>query len=103
LHPVKGIENLLCACSILQNWDNDWSLTIAGAGNKEYTECLQEQIKKTNLSRKVKMVGEVQEYQKRSLFESASLVVVPSHTENFGMVVAEALAHAVPVIASKGT
>jgi len=30
-------------------------------------------------------------------------LVVPSHTENVGMVIAEGLAHGVPVIASPGT
>jgi glycosyltransferase involved in cell wall biosynthesis len=35
--------------------------------------------------------------------ENNDVAVVSSHTENFGMVVAEALAHGVPVIASKGT
>jgi hypothetical protein len=33
----------------------------------------------------------------------AEVLVLPSHTENFGMVVAEALARGVPVIASQGT
>ena len=35
-------------------------------------------------------------------YGGASLVVLPSHTENFGLTVAEALAHGVPVVVSKG-
>ena len=49
------------------------------------------------------MIGSVTDQDKRMLFENSDVAVVPSFTENFGMVVAEALAHAVPVIASKGT
>jgi glycosyltransferase involved in cell wall biosynthesis len=41
--------------------------------------------------------------QKRKLFEETDVLVMPSNTENFGMVVAEALAHRVPVIVSRGT
>jgi glycosyltransferase involved in cell wall biosynthesis len=40
---------------------------------------------------------------KADLFAASDLAVFPSHTENFAMVVAEALAHGIPVIASKGT
>src|SRR5262249_2431113 len=36
-------------------------------------------------------------------FSRSDMLVVPSHSENFAMVIAEALAHAVPVIASRGT
>lgn len=45
------------------------------------------------------MMGEVLADAKKQLFEA----LVPSHSENFAIVVAEALAHAVPVFASKGT
>lgn len=49
------------------------------------------------------MVGAVLGKTKKKLFEDSDLVIVPSHSESFGIVVAEALAHGVPVIASKGT
>jgi glycosyltransferase involved in cell wall biosynthesis len=49
------------------------------------------------------MMGEVLAEAKKSLFECSDVALVPSYTENFAIVVAEALAHGVPVIASKGT
>jgi glycosyltransferase involved in cell wall biosynthesis len=51
----------------------------------------------------VSMLGEVEGEAKRLLFELSDVLVLPSHTECFGMVVTEALAHGVPVIASHGT
>jgi glycosyltransferase involved in cell wall biosynthesis len=60
-------------------------------------------IEEWALAPQVKMVGEVVGNAKQGLFEHADVVVVPSHTENFGMVIAEALAHGVPVITSTGT
>jgi glycosyltransferase involved in cell wall biosynthesis len=104
LHPKKGIANLLSACKRLNDSSNTtWSLTLAGAGDPKYVETLRTRIEELKLGKQVQMVGAVDGEMKRNLFENSEIAVVPSHTENFGMVVAEALAHGVPVIASKGT
>jgi glycosyltransferase involved in cell wall biosynthesis len=110
LHPKKGIENLLDACKRLDHLALSWSLTVAGSGDGCYTKSLLVRINELGLRvsektspRHVAMVGEASPSVKKVLFESADIVVVPSYTENFGMIVAEALAHEVPVIASTGT
>jgi glycosyltransferase involved in cell wall biosynthesis len=104
LDPIKGIENLLRACSMLNgSLGRAASLTIAGAGEGAYTRALEADIKRLGLSERVRMIGEVTDDRKRNLFAEADILVAPSFTENFGIVVAEALAHAVPVIASTGT
>ncbi|MBN4054641.1 glycosyltransferase [Nitrospira defluvii] len=104
LHPIKGIENLLACCKIFNDTSSiPWSLVIAGSGKASYTELLRDRVLELGLSHQVKMLGEVGREAKRSVFENADIAVVPSFTENFGMVVAEALAHGVPVITSKGT
>ena len=105
IDPKKGIENLLAACALL-NKNSDlswWSLTIAGTGDLQYVESIKTLTKKLVLSSRVKMVGEVMGETKQQLYENADVVLLPSYSENFGMVVAEALAHGVPVIASKKT
>jgi glycosyltransferase involved in cell wall biosynthesis len=102
LAPKKGIENLLSALSLLK--DNNAVLTIYGAGNAGYTaglKLLAEQLGLLNGS--VFFVGHVDGEAKRSAFVNADLCIVPSYSENFCMVVAEALAHGVPVVASHGT
>lgn len=104
LDPKKGIENLLDACALLKRTGRlDFSLTIAGAGDPSYTQSLQGKIAAVDLAGEVEMISAVYSQAKADLLDRASLVVVPSHTENFALVVAEALAHGVPVIASKGT
>jgi glycosyltransferase involved in cell wall biosynthesis len=50
----------------------------------------------------VTFFGHAKDDSKRHLFAHSDVLVLPSHTENFGMVAAEALANAVPVIVSKG-
>src|SRR5262249_44577551 len=63
---------------------------------------LRNRIDAFGLSESVQMVGHVAGDAKTEFFENADVLVAPSYTENFGLVVAEALAHAVPVIASRG-
>jgi glycosyltransferase involved in cell wall biosynthesis len=104
LDRKKGLENLLDACAALRSRRQlEFTLTIAGAGDPAYTQSLRERIAALDLAGAVEMIGAVYTQAKSELFARASLVVVPSHTENFAQVVAEALAHAVPVLASKGT
>lgn len=107
LDPKKGIEGLLKACRLLKACSmmpgNNWQLAIAGWGAPSYVAHLRQQINDLGLNHQVEMIGEVLGDAKKHLFENSDVALVPSHTENFAIVVAEALAHAVPVIASKGT
>jgi glycosyltransferase involved in cell wall biosynthesis len=97
----KGIENLLHAFSRLD--ERDATLEIYGTGEDRYKAVLAELSRCLGLDGRVRFHGHVDGAAKRNAFLGADVCVVPSHTENFGMVVAEALAHGVPVIASRGT
>jgi len=104
LDPIKAIENLLRACGkLLTNDDLSWRLAIAGSGDLNYVAHLKQQITSLGLQDRVSLVGAVLGEAKTKLFEDSDVAIVPSHSESFGLVVAEALAHGVPVIASKGT
>lgn len=102
LSPKKGIENLLHAIDRLD--DPTVSLTIYGAGDVAYTASLNELAEHLGLlGKSVFFAGHVDGEAKSAAFHAVDLCVVPSFTENFCGVVAEALAHGVPVIASRGT
>ena len=104
LHPKKGLENLLDACKkVRQSLGISSQLTIAGDGDLSYVNSLRSRIQELGLSETVRMIGRVDGDAKKEFFENADVLIAPSHTENFGLVVAEALAHGVPVIASRGT
>lgn len=102
LSPKKGIENLLHAINCIN--EPDISLTIYGTGDVAYTANLNELAAHLGLlGKSVFFAGNVNGAAKSDAFHTADACVVPSHTENFCMVVAEALAHGIPVIASHGT
>lgn len=102
LSPKKGIENLLEAINLLK--DISVTLTIYGDGEADYTSQLKLLAERLGLLDGVVIfAGHVDGGAKRTAFSTADVCVVPSYTENFCMVVAESLAHGVPVIASQGT
>jgi len=102
LDPIKGIENLLEACAAMGP-ELPFSLELAGRGTAEYEASLESRSSALGLGGRVRFLGDVRGPAKSELFARADLLVLPSHVENFGMVVLEALAHATPVIASRGT
>jgi glycosyltransferase involved in cell wall biosynthesis len=104
LDPKKGIENLIAAVSgmIGQDWPK-WRLRIAGDGDPEYISGLREMAARDGLRDRIEFAGHLEGEDKERTFAESDAVIVPSYTENFGMVIAEALAHARPVIASTGT
>ncbi|HZX31375.1 MAG TPA: glycosyltransferase [Rhodocyclaceae bacterium] len=100
--PKKGLENLLEAVALLDR--EDLGLTIYGTGEPEYVAELNALAERQNFADgRVRFAGHVDGAAKEAAFAEADLCVVPSHTENFCMVAAEALAHGIPVIASRGT
>ena len=104
LDPIKGLENLLVACGLLaQRGVPDWSLVLAGDGTRGFVEGLRKQADDLGISSRVTFAGHVEGAAKDALLRAADLFVIPSHSENFGNVVTEALAYGVPVIASRGT
>ncbi|MDO8511751.1 MAG: glycosyltransferase [bacterium] len=98
---IKGLENLLMAIRMIDQ--EKFTLDICGDGASSYINEIKQKIEEYHISDRVFMRGEVSRENLAQTFAKADFLVVPSHTENFGQVVVEALAHAVPVIASKGS
>jgi glycosyltransferase involved in cell wall biosynthesis len=100
VHPVKGIDLLLAAWGELQGRHPGWRLVIAGRGEPTHVHATQQLAERLALER-VEFTGPVYGAAKSETYRAADLFVLPSHTENFGMVVAEALTYGVPAIVSR--
>ena len=81
----------------------DWRLVIAGPDEQGTRAALERQARELGLMDSITFTGAVYGEEKDRLMEAANLFVLPSRSENFGLVVAEALAAGVPVIATQGT
>lgn len=103
LHVKKGIELLLEALSHLKPDLDGYEVIIAGEGEPDYVETLKKAAISFGLSEVVKLVGGVYGAEKVCLLQSADFFVLPTYSENFGIVVAEALACGTPVITTHGT
>lgn len=105
IHPIKAIDRLLEALGASALFrESDYSLIIAGPEtDKAYVRVLRELVTKLDLSGKVSFIGPVQGQRKEQLYADAHLLILPSHSENFGNVVIESLAQGTPVIAADNT
>lgn len=100
IHPKKGLRELITAWSALR--PNDWRLCIAGPDEDGHLAEMMQLVSQLNLATQVDFIGEVNDVGRQKLFNLSKLFVLPTHSENFGLVVVEALAQGLPVITTKG-
>ncbi|SFR44559.1 Glycosyltransferase involved in cell wall bisynthesis [Yoonia tamlensis] len=95
LHPKKGLDLLLDAMTRLPQ---AVTLDIYGTGEAAYVARI-----RAACGARIRLHGHADAAAKARAFASADLFVLPSHSENFGIAVAEALAHGVPVLTTSQT
>ena len=98
----KGIDDLLSACALLHRDRVAFRLTLAGPpGTAGDATVLDEKIRRHKLENHVLYVGSVAGERKRELLEKADAYVQPSHHEGLPIALLEALAHGLPVVATR--
>lgn len=102
LHRIKNLESLFNSWVKLGDLTNDAKLLIIGSGDVAYETELHQCIDKQNI-RNISFTGFLKGESLIEIFHTLDYLILPSHSENFGMVVPEALIKGIPVIASKGT
>lgn len=101
VHPKKGIELLIKAVSQLPQ--NNFKVQIVGEGEEDYINSLKVLTEQEGVANAIEFKGGVYGSKKWELYKNADLFVLPTYSENFGIVIAEALATGIPVITTKGT
>ena len=99
LHPKKGCDILLDAFAGLGSNDSI-SLILAGPDQIGWQANLRSHVARLHLTDRVVFTGMLQGAMKQGAFASADAFVLPSHQENFGISVVEALAAGIPVLIS---
>lgn len=100
LHPKKGIDILIEAFARSLAADPQWELVIAGPDQVGQQSQLQALAQRLGISERITWTGMVSGELKWGALSASEIFVLPSHQENFGIVVAEALASQLPVIIS---
>lgn len=104
IYPVKGLENLISAWGLLSHAAKvGWKLRIVGPNQAGYQETLQRQAQDLGVMGEIEFPGPKFGEELAAEYDRAGIFVLPSFSENFGSAVVEALAHGVPVVASRLT
>lgn len=102
LVPRKGQDLLVDALAGLD--DQPWRLQLVGDPDRDsdFSGRLRASIEGKNLADRIELCGVQDSETLDSTYRHADLLVIPSHYEGYGMVVTEALARALPMIATTG-
>lgn len=102
IHPKKNVELLIRAWSSVEEEFPNWELVIVGPDkNNDYADKMKDlaiRLSCRRLSFKGELIGE----DKLRFMVESDCIVLPTHSENFGMVIAESLACGIPAICSHG-
>lgn len=100
LHPKKGLTTLIDAWARVR--PDRWKLVVAGPAEGDYRREVEARVERHEIEGMVTFLGPVDDREKWNLYRKSDLFILPTFSENFGMVVAEALACGVPVITTTG-
>jgi glycosyltransferase involved in cell wall biosynthesis len=94
INRKKGLDRLICAWK----WVPQLALIIAGNDEEDYLPELKALARSEGVADRLNFIGSVSDEHKWALYENAAMFILPSYSENFGNVVAEAMAMACPVV-----
>ena len=97
IHPKKGVDLLIEAFAAVADADPRLQLVIAGPDQVGWQASLQQRAAELGIAERLTWPGMLSGELKWGAFRCAELFCLPSHQENFGIVVAEAMACGLPV------
>jgi glycosyltransferase involved in cell wall biosynthesis len=100
IHPKKGCDLAIQAFAKVLAKDPDWHLVMAGPDQVGWQAKLSSLAEELKIADRITWTGMIKGDVKWGAFRASEIFLLPSHTENFGVVVAEALARGVPALIS---
>jgi glycosyltransferase involved in cell wall biosynthesis len=100
IHSKKGLPLLVDAWARVK--PAGWRMVVAGPDENYHRTEVEALVKSAGLSGEWDFCGALEGEEKRGMYEKADLFILPTYSENFGIAVAEAMAHGLPVITTHG-
>jgi glycosyltransferase involved in cell wall biosynthesis len=101
IDPKKGCDILIRAFVGIASLYPDLDLVMAGPDQYGWQRDLEDMVRSAGIADRVHWTGMIKGDAKWGAYRAAEAFVLPSHSENFGIVVAEALACGLPVLITK--
>ncbi|MDR3691624.1 MAG: glycosyltransferase [Fimbriimonas sp.] len=99
-HPIKGMDLLMEAFGRVFAKDSNWILVVAGPDECGLKAGFEQIAQTYGVADRVFFPGMIKGEAKWGAFRAATVFALPSHHENFGIAVAEALSCGTPVLVS---
>jgi len=99
--PLKGTELLIDAWAMLN--PGGWVLNLVGPSESRTKQALANRIRTLRMEDRIRLLPPISAAERETFWEGTDLLVLPSRSENFGLVAGEALAAAVPVVTTTAT
>ena len=100
LEPRKNVETLVAACEILWSAPDARPDLVLAGGLGWKTAALERRIARSPFRSRIHLPGYASREAALALYRGAETFVYPSHAEGFGLPIVEAMACAVPTVAS---
>ncbi|WP_244815429.1 glycosyltransferase [Caballeronia sp. Lep1P3] len=100
IHEKKGCDLLLKAFAAVRDIDSRAHLVMAGPDDGEYSAQLRALSRELGIEDRITWTGMLSGDLKWGAFRTSDVFALPSHQENFGIAVAEALGCRLPVLIS---
>lgn len=102
LDAKKGLDLLLRAFADVKREKQDAALVVAGSGQTSFVSGLHRQANDLGIADEIVWAGFLSGPKKAAAFSAATVYVLPSYSENFGIAAAEALMAGVPSVLTDG-
>ena len=103
VHPTKNLLGLVETLGQMAGRMHDWHLVVVGPEvDRAYSDQVRAIVAASGLEHRVHWTGELIGQDKRDAFAAAEFMVLPTLSDNFAIVVVEALGAGVPVITTRG-
>ena len=102
IEPIKGVTTLARAWAECARQFPDWHLVVVGPDERSHLQEVLAILRDGGVLDRTTITGPLYGDRKTAAYLASELFVLPTISENFGLVIGEALSHRVPVITTTG-